>query len=458
MIGAVMLMAIVTRDHAVLHGAPRDSSPRHAILYQGDVLEVRGERSGYLEVYDHRHERAGFLRAWQAKTYPLQPESAPELLAVVRFLKDTPGDEALGIACAAMFLRAADAKAIDAEVFDAIGTMAERLARRASRRYGAADELDAAHLDVASSFGVKFESFTHAEQTRVCYEGDAFRRVLALSNDPTMKARAALALTRPECAKSDDSISERERIEIDRWRGEVLDRIDDRLLAPYLSARMHVRRATVLASIAFDRARTGDLEGARSSGERAIAALAGVDRRALSEDDLDADAEAAIHVGANRWIAAPPIDPQLPLAITRGEDAGETCVAVGDAKRCTFGIAFPASIVRAPKDAALALAVQPKDGWLELWIAHRIDDAWRIDVLVPSAGSLDLANGYIEHAGWSPDGTRFIVAREVKGERSFEVIRVDTLETVAKADRPSALKVFKKWRTSAWAEATIALR
>src|SRR5205823_369473 len=123
MIPAVVLWAIVTHDRAILHGSPRDSSPRHAVLFEGDVLEVRDEKSSYLEVYDHRRERAGFVRAWQVKTYPIVPESASELLAVVRFLKDTPGREALGIAAAAMYLRTADAKDIGAEIFDAIGAM-----------------------------------------------------------------------------------------------------------------------------------------------------------------------------------------------------------------------------------------------------------------------------------------------------------------------------------------------
>ena len=62
----------------------------------------------------------------------LAPEAAPELLSVVRFQSDTPGSEALGISHVAAYPRAAPANMIDGEIFDALGGMADRLARRAS--------------------------------------------------------------------------------------------------------------------------------------------------------------------------------------------------------------------------------------------------------------------------------------------------------------------------------------
>ena len=48
-------------------GAPRDSAAQQAVLWQGDALEVRGERFGYLQVYDHRRERAGYVLASQVR-------------------------------------------------------------------------------------------------------------------------------------------------------------------------------------------------------------------------------------------------------------------------------------------------------------------------------------------------------------------------------------------------------
>ena len=130
---SLLVIAIVTQDQSSLRSAPRDSAPQQAVLAQGDSLEIRGQKGDYLQVYDHRRERAGFIRASQVRSQSLKPETAPELLSVVRFLRDTPGSESLGIGYAAAYLRAAPAEAINGEAFDALGAMAERLARRAER-------------------------------------------------------------------------------------------------------------------------------------------------------------------------------------------------------------------------------------------------------------------------------------------------------------------------------------
>ena len=58
--------------------------------------------------------------------------AAPELLAVLRFLRESPGSEALGISYGAAYLKAVPPRALTAEPFDAIAQMAERLADQAS--------------------------------------------------------------------------------------------------------------------------------------------------------------------------------------------------------------------------------------------------------------------------------------------------------------------------------------
>ncbi len=55
-------LAIVVQDHTPLRAAPSSSAAELTALWQGDVLEVRGERAGYLKVYDYRRERGGYLR------------------------------------------------------------------------------------------------------------------------------------------------------------------------------------------------------------------------------------------------------------------------------------------------------------------------------------------------------------------------------------------------------------
>src|SRR5437867_11386040 len=108
-------LAIVVQDQAALRAAPRASAAQQAVLWQGDALELRGQRFDHLQVYDHRRERAGYVHASQLRRVSLATTEAPDLLAVLRFLRETPGSEALGIAYAAAYLRAADASAIDAE-------------------------------------------------------------------------------------------------------------------------------------------------------------------------------------------------------------------------------------------------------------------------------------------------------------------------------------------------------
>src|SRR5258706_11692889 len=123
--GAVPGLAIITQDQVALRAGPRDSAKPHAILWQGETVEVRGERMDYLQVYDYRRERAGYVRASQARRLALTPEEAPELLAVVRHLRGTPGTEALGIGFATAYVLAAPAETLNGEdgiqVLDALG-------------------------------------------------------------------------------------------------------------------------------------------------------------------------------------------------------------------------------------------------------------------------------------------------------------------------------------------------
>ena len=203
-------LGIVVNDQAALRPAPRDSSKPNALLWQGDALEVRGERMDYLQVWDHRLERGGYVSARQVRLVSVDTESAPQLLAIVRFLRDSQGSESLGIAYAAAYLQAAPAAAIrgseGAEALDALGTFGERLARQASRgaESKAAQAALSAHVEVAMHYGVAFTSYERDSRMVVCYDGDAFRRVIGLGQgDGEQRARAVLALTRTECAPDD---------------------------------------------------------------------------------------------------------------------------------------------------------------------------------------------------------------------------------------------------------------
>lgn len=54
MLALAAALAIVVRDHAALRAAPQSNAVELATLWQGDVIEVRGERAGYLKVYNLR--------------------------------------------------------------------------------------------------------------------------------------------------------------------------------------------------------------------------------------------------------------------------------------------------------------------------------------------------------------------------------------------------------------------
>jgi len=118
-----------------------------------------------------------------------------------------------------------------------------------------------------------------------------------------------------------------------------------------------------------------------------------------------------------------------------------------------------ASIQAIPQGPALVLAVQPLEGWRELWVFHEKAGSWTIDVLPPGLDSPD--EGYVDFAGYVPGTRRLLIAREVKDggrfRRSFEELRLDDLALVRQASRPEFLRDFGRWQDVAWRRDTLAL-
>ena len=458
-------LAIVVQDHAALRAAPRSSATELTRLWQGDVLEVRGEHAGYLKVYDHRRERGGYLRGDAARPVEISEAAAPELLAVLRFLRETPGSEALGISYGAAYLKAVAPRAITAEPFDAIAQMAERLADQAS---GSNEHLAdfVPHLEVVEQFGVRMHNFEHNGRMRVCYDGELFHRVLTFSGaHPEERAHAALGLTRPDCI--DPELGPVPRISVDTERAQLLDQVEDSGLNAVTRSRLHARRAGVWASLAFDQDRRREPAGAAA--ERALAELLAVHADDLGDDRRLEYVDTVLRVSAIRWAGALPAPQPGPLTLSAAPgDPGQTCVALEDARRpraaaiirrCTYGMVRMASIQVIPQGPAVVLAVQPLESWRELWVFHERAGSWTIDVLSPGLDSPE--EGYVDFAGYAPGARRLLIAREVKDHgrfrRSFEELRLDDLALVRQASSPDLLRDFGRWQDIAWRRDTLAL-
>jgi hypothetical protein len=197
----------------------------------------------------------------------LVPEEAPELLAILRFLRGVPGSEALGIGFAAAYIEAAAPETLNGpdgvEALDAMAAMAERLARSASGASSLKAAMLSSHLDVAARYGVRFMTVERNGRVRLCYDGAAYRKVLVMHATEEQRARAMLALSDPACLKPEITLAQ------------LLDN-DVPSVPAYVRNRLLMRRASLWASVAYQQARKG--EGAADAAERAAAALEQVDR------------------------------------------------------------------------------------------------------------------------------------------------------------------------------------
>jgi hypothetical protein len=479
MTALVLLVAIVAEDPAVLRNAPRDDAPAQATLWRGDWLEVRGETAGFLKVYDHRHERPGYVRPAIVRVHRLDAASAPELGAVVRFLRDAGGSESLGIGYAALFLRAAPAGVDTSEVLAALGTMADRLARRASGKHTTSkDSALAGHLEVAASYGVRFNSIdADLEEAggRLCYDGEAWTRVLAMpSAAPVERARAALFLAGTRCQPA--LLPPAKQRELNDARVQALGGVDPAALAPDLGGRVRLARAETFAGRAFDEARRGG-DGAVKAETEAVRELALTDRGVLAPEDLARYDETAMRVAASRWATEPASRDARKRGVSFAfvpRAPGETCVRIVGAgatandngrplaERCTYGVVWPSALRWAPSGTVATLAVQPLPAWTELWVARKdpTTGAWTIETLTPATTEPDV--GYVESAGFSPDGARLLVVREARvaghATRKFQVLTASTLAVEIQCTDVTKLSAFKRWQAAWWKAGTLALR
>ena len=487
---AVLLVALVADDGTVLRSAADDAAPAQAMLYRGDWLEVRGEAPGFLKVWDHRRERPGYVRPAAVRLHRAEAASADELRAVVRFLRDAPGMESLGVGYAALYMKVAPGPRRQlpewAEVLGAVGAMSDRLARRATvaapiKRAGA-DATLAGQMGVLESYGVRFLRFERGDRTVVCHDGDAFARLLALPAAPAEeRGRAVLALTRRACLDPASTPTVRRAWNLARL--DLLTGLDGLEAAKDSLSRLSAHRVRLQAVDAFaekahDEAVQGHPDEAARAAAQAMHRLALVDRGELAPEDRAGYDEAALRASTVRWLAEPPSvlarRPALRLELAAGRP-GETCLRLRPAEekaaartaplleRCTFGVVCPSSLRWASGGRVAALSVAPVPGWTELWILRApAGQTGRVDVVPPALGAPGEDIGYAELAGFSPDGRRALVARayRVAGRlgRRFEVLHPDSITVERWASSPDRLGPFQRWASPLWRRTTLAAR
>jgi len=470
MLAVALIAAVIAGDHVVLRASPSRTAAQQAVLWRGDWLEVRGEQRGWLKVYDHRHERPGWIARPSARTVELDDQAAPALRAVVEFLRDAPGSESLGIAYAGLYMKVAPRGGIDASLLVSLGTMADRLAHRASSE--AADGHAAQQLEVAQSWGIGFTSVERPDGIRTCYDGAAFRQALALAPSGPDLATAVLGLTDPACEPQ--TLGATERRVRDDGALDLLGRVDPTRVPGPIGNRIRIRRAVLGARLAWALGRGGD-PGAGKVAEAAVAAFARVDKPELADDDVADYEAAALEVAASRWAAGAPAAPRKDdprLVLTPG-DTGETCVVIAEtaaggaprgvdrpAAHCTHGQVWASSFRVAPDRAAAVLAIEPLPGWLELWMFRRAAGGWTLDVLAPATEGPDL--GYVELAGWSGDAARAVIVREAREagaiHRTYQVVKLASLAVEHQSSRLADLGPGRAWLTPEWRGRTLALR
>ena len=216
----------------------------------------------------------------------------------------------------------------------------------------------------------------------------------------------------------------------------------------------------------YGQARKRDWKAAAASVEAAERALALVDKAELADDDVLAYDEAALRVAAVRWAAEPQPPANRSIELAAGKP-GETCVRFAKVEHCTYAVVWPSSLRLSPRGDALVLAQSPLPSWTELVVLRRGHDP---ETLAPAA--IDPELGYVELAGFSPDGARLLVAREARMtgplgqpgtlapwvQRSFQILRADGFTVEKQASHLDNFVSFRRWQSPDWRRATLALR
>jgi hypothetical protein len=238
----------------------------------------------------------------------------------------------------------------------------------------------------------------------------------------------------------------------------------------------------VQAELAYFAARTGDFSSAQQASEAAKRELELADRSTLADEDRHGYEEAALRVAAVRWANESGASPsgstgELAVEVAAGSP-GQTCVRLsGHAapqappfEHCTYAVVWPSSIRVAPRGTSVSIVLQPLVGWSELLVFHPTAAGWAADTLTPA--SVDPELGYVELAGFSPDGAHLLVVREARVtgplgsphtaapqvEKRFQVVTTESLQVEKQSSTLVNFPTFRRWQAPDWKRGTLALR
>ncbi|MEO3690450.1 hypothetical protein [Roseateles paludis] len=453
---------LVLQDQTALRAAPKEAAPLLTPLWRGEALELRGQRGDWLQVWDPQRQRGGYVR--QAAVMPLGEgdASVPELAAQLRLVRQQPGAEALGLGLAAALVERASPAWLagpgGAELLEGLVTLQDRLAARANSPGLSSSQQAAAsaHTEVAARYGHPLRSLARADGSQWLCPAEEPARLLRghPAASSAQQVLAALQLTRPDCIAADTPAIELPALHI--RRAQWLDGIALQALTPQQRNRLLLRRAGVQASVAFARRTSPEARGAATE---ALAAWTQLIPAELTEDDAPALREAAIRIAPMRWLARPgahtlPAMGGMSLSLQAG-GPGESCLVGLDRdgkterlRRCSHGLIHTASARLSPGGRAMLVAVQPLDGWTELW---RIAQDGSVQVLPPSAEVPGL--GVAELAGFQ--GGQILVAREAEAGgkllRRFEVYGPELDGTPQRwSGEAGLLGAFQRGADAAW--------
>ena len=80
-------LAIVVQDRASLRAEPRANATEMMALWQGDVVEVRGERADYVKVYEYGRERGGYIRSQAIRRIGMSEKHTISLASYLRIIR-----------------------------------------------------------------------------------------------------------------------------------------------------------------------------------------------------------------------------------------------------------------------------------------------------------------------------------------------------------------------------------